>query len=321
MNSIRKLLLVVLLSAFVAIAKPEKLSHPEADRLAKKAVESTLCARYADAWLAADSLQLLLPNHPAGALFHALASFSRYDDLSEVADLRRASRKLRIADSLATRLGDPFWIGMTEYERGYEMTIWRSEIKGALTIRSGAKKLARLTDNVDAQAMSAIYDYYFTDAMAWVPFLADKREEAISRMERGIAQSHYFSSLYRSALVWVFWEKGEIHRGLAVVNPIVERYPTNRIFLQARGDLLRRGKQYAAALEAYQKSLRIYRRVAPKSVRHLCAKGNLVLIYHHMGNYGEAQNYAKEFLRELPPLEDRMPETLMSELKNSGYIK
>ena len=108
--------------------------------------------------------------------------------------------------------------------------------------------------------MSAIYDYYFTDAMAWVPFLADKREEAISRMERGIAQYHYFSSLYRSALVWVFWEKGEIHRGLAVVNPIVERYPTNRISCK-RVAICCAGKAICCRPEAYQKSLRIYRRV------------------------------------------------------------
>lgn len=311
----------LLLSSAISVAAPVRFSNPEADRLAVIAVEKTLQARYAQAWLAADSLAMLLPQHPAGPIFHALASFARYDDLSEVVDLRRASRKLRTADSLAKKLGDPFWSGVTEYERGYELTIWGSEIKGALTVRSGARQLMRLGDNVDAQAMSAIYDYYFSDAMSWIPFVTDQRENAVARLEKGIAESRYFAPLYRTALVWVYWAKGQIDQGLAVVDPIVKAYPSNRIFPQARGDLLRKGGRFAEALLTYQKSLGVYGRVAPRSVRYLCAKGNMVLLHHQSGDLVSAKHFAEEFRRELPPLEDRIPTTLLVELKKTGYLR
>ena len=306
------LLLALLLPAHAA---PVRLAG-DADRLARASVEAMLSCEYLRATILADSVSRLDASHPAGWLLKALAAFARYDDLTDPAEVAKAETALGRADSLAAALGDGFWKGIAEYERGLLLAMRGQTMKGMLATRSGAVRLSRLKGNDDASALSAVYDYYLSEAISWLPFVADERENAQARLARGVDSTLYFGAVYREALVWIHWAKGEFDEGLALVDPVLEAHPANRVFRQIRGDLLRKAGRYDEAREAYSESLRQYREVsAEESVRGVCALGNLALIEHFRNDFAARDAHLARFRELLPAVEKRMPKSLLEELR------
>ena len=313
--------LVLLASAVPAFAAPVRLPG-DADRLARASVDAMLSCEYLRATILADSVVRLDASHPAGWLLRALAAFARYDDLTDPAEVAKAESALGRADSLAEALGDEFWKGIAEYERGLLLAMRGQTMKGMLATRSGAVRLSRLKGNDDASALSAVYDYYLSEAISWLPFVADERENAQARLARGVDSTLYFGAVYREALVWIHWAKGEHDRGLALVDPVLEAHPANRVFRQIRGDLLRKAGRYDEAREAYSESLRQYREVsAEESVRGVCALGNLALIEHFRNDFAARDAHLARFRELLPAVEPRMPKSLLDEMKREKLLR
>jgi tetratricopeptide (TPR) repeat protein len=300
---------------------PVKLQDRLADSLALAATSHTLDGSYAHAWQATDSLERLLPRHPVGALLNALTAFARYDDLSDLKDLSRAGTALRRADTLAQKLADPFWLGVMEFQRGYELTLRGHELKGAMATRAGAQRLGAILANSDAAGMVAIYAYYLSEATSWLPFVSDRRGQSLQALEQGTRESRYFSALYRNALVWILWDRSELARAEALAAEVVGAHPGNRIFQQVQGDVQRKAGKLEPARTSYRKSLERYATDAPGSIRHLSALGNMALIAHLQGNAAEAKTFAAQLQAKLPPQRDRMPPSLMKELEKTGLLK
>ena len=310
----------LLLAVSASRAAPVRLPG-EADRLARASVEAMLSCEYRRATILADSVVLLDAAHPAGWLLKALAAFARYDDLADPGEVAKAETALGRADSLSAALGDEFWKGIAEYERGLLLALRGQTMKGALATRSGAVRLSKLGGNDDASALAAVYDYYLSEAISWLPFVADERGSAKERLARGVDSTLYFGAVYREALVWIHWAEGEYDRGLALVDPVLEAHPANRVFRQIRGDLLRKAGRWDEAREAYSESLRQYREVsAAGSVRGACALGNLALIEHFRNDIAARDEYLRLFRLALPPVEKRMPRSLMREMKDAGLL-
>ena len=309
----------LLLAVSASRAAPVRLPG-EADRLARASVEAMLSCEYDRSTALADSAVALDPSHPAGWLLKALGAFARYDDLSDPEEIGRAELALDRADSLSVALGDEFWKGVAEYERGLLLAMRGSSMKGALSTRAGAVRLSKLKGNDDASALAAVYDYYLSEAISWLPFVADERASAKERLARGVDSTVYFGAVYREALVWIHWANGEFDEGLALVAPVLDAHPANRVFLQIRGDLLRKAGRLAEARSVYALSLRQYRAAGKGTVREVCALGNLALIAHFQNDAAARDEYMRLFRLALPPVEKRMPRSLTKEMEKAGLL-
>lgn len=260
-----------------------------------------------------ESMRLLAhPNTVEEKVFKAMIYMARFDDLGNESDLNSAQNLLNQASTQKPLLS--FWEGFIKVQQGYILAAQGHEFKGATVSREGSLILAQIQGNSDAQGFGAIYRFYKDQMLGklnpWSkPSLAEKQIVAQS-----LNESRYFKSLFASALGWMDFDLKNYSQTAKIAFGMVEEHPQNRPFRQMAGDALRRSQNYKSAKVWYQKSVEQYAKIAPGSLRHVCALANMRLISQALGEEVALQNYTTEYNKYISRQKDRMPPSLVKEL-------
>ena len=309
-------LLISLILFFVGISSAENTSifslPGELNSLAKQAMAQALQTNYAASYATIQKIEK--KNAGAACVLRNIVRLSEFDDLGDTVALIKAHEELSQCKA------DSAWDVLREFELGYAMSALGHSFKGALGTRSAAKKFEESKDK-DAQAIYSIYAYYVDDGFSFLPFVSDDRETYLKILEERSAKSEFFWALFATPLAWMYYDREEYEKALAVVNRALGKAPGNPIFIQMKADMLYKLKRYAEAAEIYEKSSKDYYKRSKKSVRYFCAVGNLARIYLAAGDDEKAKMKAGKFNDPAyEKVEKWMPASLVKDLKKKNLL-
>ncbi len=257
----------------------------------------------------AETEKLQKGNPGAACVLRNVARLSEFDDTGDTVALRNAERELSECRA------EGAWDVLREFELGYAKTALGSSLKGALATRKAAKKFED-SDDADARAVYAIYAYYVEDGFSFLPFVSDDRDAHLKVLEERSANSRLFWPLFATPLAWMYYDRGEYGKALAVVESALAKAPKNAVFWQMKADMLYKQKRYAEAARIYERSAAEYLSRTGKSVRYFCAVGNLARIYLDAGNLEKSRMHAEKLKSaDYEKVERWMPGSLIKDLK------
>ena len=303
---------LIFLALSVALAWGQQLP-PAQDALAHRVLASTLAAQYPLAAQQADSMWRL--DRDAGTFFRTMVMLSRYDDLGDTLDLFRAQAFL---DTVQVRA--QFWECLRLFQLGFVRSELHANMSAALATRKAAKGFQEF-DLLEARAFYAIYGYYMEGATAWVPFSTDKRAQMLSTLDSASLGTSVYWPVFSTSLAWMRFDRKEYAQGLAIAERSLARAPGHAVFTQLRGDMLYRLGKYAEAAKVYEQSAETYAVRAPNSVRWWSAAGNLVRIYHALGDKARMAAWQARFREpRFQAVKPWMPASLMQALDDDGLL-
>ena len=209
-------------------------------------IDLTLQQRYPEARRLFQTVVRNWPSHPSGYLFLAAVmqaecsdydlwlNRSTHDSLLEMATARAEQM-------IARQKGDPwgyYYAGTASAYRSFsesEEGNWYSALKEGIG-SAGMFEEALACEASFRHAMSGLGTYYYwrsrkTDFLNWLPFIKDKRSEAISMLRNAAQNSVYESSVAVSSLMWILIEEGRYREAVEWADRILLRYPDNRSVL------------------------------------------------------------------------------------------
>ncbi|MGL1935786.1 MAG: hypothetical protein OCD01_12230 [Fibrobacterales bacterium] len=255
--------------------------------------------------------------------FIAIIYIGRFDDLGDTTDIFTADSLLHPCEKFFKKTkNDPetlFWYNLIRLQRAFVMELRGKSISAALQIRSASNELAKLTQNRDAQAFSAIYHFYIEKSLSWIPF--SNAQNFIKPLKIGGEQSRWFKHYFINTLSWVYFEEERYLEAIQLMTTQLTQFPHGRVSYQTLGDLYAAHGNIQKALEIYHSSLLDYATIAPGSLRHLCALANLALLY----SISKDNDLSKEFLSQFnkatyKPMHKWLPPTLLESLEEQGLI-
>jgi hypothetical protein len=214
-----------------------------------------------------------------------------------------------------------FWKAFAQMQMGWAYELNGNSINGALLTRKGALEMGQLRDNTDAQALHAIYEYYLGGITSKLPWMEDQRDEHLKVILKGIDSSEYFSDLFRTTAIWIYYDRKEYVKGLRLAQEFLKHHPQHRIYRTITGDMLRK-------LQNYKESYKVYTDVyvdysqgnLANGVRSLSALGNIVLLKSYLGTLSSGDSQWLNFRNRLVDLENKMPQSLLDEMTARDLI-
>ncbi len=202
----------------------------------------------------ADAGLLSLPPSNARAYFQGLVAVNRYNDLGDTAALYR-SRKIweALIESLDQKNPSPhevLYSALTNFQLSYVYGVLGEKLHAARVGRQAAILAGQVSDQVEAQAALALYQYYkagMFHALAWMPFVTADQKGPLRDLAAAIPQSRYLKEVLQTSLLWLYYDAARYDDGLVLINAFLSRYPANRLYRQVKADFLFRKKVYADA--------------------------------------------------------------------------
>ncbi len=256
--------------------------------------------------------------------FTAILYMNAFDDLGDTNSIYSADSILSLSQLSFEQQNnltqnDLFWYNIVLLQRAFIMQFHGNTMTSALQIRSASKDLKELTSSKDAQAFAAVYDYYIEKTFSWVPFNNSKK--AIPPIELSATHSRWFKQYFVTTLSWIYFEETRFDDALLTIGSFLNAHPNNRVGLQIKADLLFAKGDFVLAENIYLKSLKTYATVAPGSVRHLCAIGNLALIQKKNNNTKMLSYYRSLFTNSKnKPMYKWLPPSLTDALRENNIL-
>ncbi|MCX6137001.1 MAG: hypothetical protein NTV54_05855 [Ignavibacteriales bacterium] len=229
-----------------AVATAQRLPDARLHERIVQGIDLTLEQRYPDARSVFRSIVQSWPEHPAGPLFLAAVLQAECSDYDQWLSRSVFDSLLDKAADLAERMiahqtGDSWGYYYAGTASAYRSFAESEEGNWYAALREGIGSAGKFEEalNCDAgftNAMSGLGTYYYwksrkTEFLTWLPFVKDKRKEAISLLTRAADNSPYESSVALSSLMWIMIEEGRYGEALQSADRILTRYPDNRSVL------------------------------------------------------------------------------------------
>jgi tetratricopeptide (TPR) repeat protein len=220
-------------------------------------------------------------------VLHGMILTSRFDDLGDTLDIQKAILQLNQCKAKKE------WKALGQLQLGFALVQNGNSIKGALSTREAAQ-FFKDKESTDAKAFYAIYGYYLDQSLRHIPFVSDKRKKYIDDLKWGAENSKYFSYVFTSPLVWIYYDREEYEQALHLIEKVLKKFPRNRVFLQNKADMLYKLKRFDEAIQVYLFSVQEYYYDAPFSIRYWCAVANLVKIYRDKGDLEKSAHWREK---------------------------
>ncbi|MBD3391272.1 MAG: hypothetical protein GF418_04380 [Chitinivibrionales bacterium] len=112
---------------------------------------------------------------------------------------------------------------------------WFQAAREALTSVSILKRVQELDSTFYAAYLGiGVFDYYLSQNLRWVPFMADKSDEGLEAIELATRASFPFNYAAQNSLSWILIDRGEFARADSVVDAVLSEFPDNTIFLRVK---------------------------------------------------------------------------------------
>jgi len=255
-------LIFLLLSASIP-PSPEGLID-----LVKEGLEYSYMEKYSEAESLFNLVIEKYPDDPAGYFFKA-ALLDLY-----MLDFSTDSREKEFFELLKKSIDKAKkW----EKETGKKTLAWAHFYKGAclsyMAMRQGRKrsffkalanglsavnelKTAIRYDSTlyDAYLGLGTYDYIISELpkfLKWLPFLGDRREEALRKMRLASEKSLFARVAGRDALAWALAYSGKTKEAIEIAKGLLKKYPDSRSFRWTLSYALRRAGKWREAKSVY----------------------------------------------------------------------
>jgi tetratricopeptide (TPR) repeat protein len=286
----------ILLSLLGASAEP--LWHPSTASVFSQA--TSLCAK--GSYDEAEAATLKLTGRERD-LLQGVVALARFEDLHDPARLTQASQRIEsaIAKLSEKTARERFLLALALTQKAVVAGKLGSNLSAAWSGRKAAQLCQALKDEGHASPDldGILGGYFFWKAQSLGAARAllggDTRAQGILMTQSAAASSSPFQEAYRTSLVWMRFEQSRYTEALQICQAALDLNPNNRIWRQARGDMLFRLGRNQEALEAYRASWNEYAGLEVLPVNRQSAAGNLGRIHLALGNSDSARKWIKVF--------------------------
>ncbi len=225
-----------------------------------------------------------------------------------------------LADSLITSNARNIWnyyakaltLGYWAYFEGMKENYFSAYDYGTDALNYYDKCLEFDSTFTDAIIANAIYNYWISEKLGWLPFVSDKRKEAIENLKNSIKKDSYNENIAAVSLFWILMNEKNYDEAREIIAYQSGKYPQNRYLIMA----------YANVEKHFdiKKSILLYRTALQLTLaKHRENKINEIILRHKIAmlefklkNYDNVLEQCKKILSynlsnyEKSKLEDRL---------------
>ncbi len=203
------------------------------------------------------------------------------------------SRAETIADSLLSAEGGTLEnyyakalaLGYWAYFEGLKENYFSAFDYGSEALDYYDKCLDLDTSFTDAVIANAIYDYWISDKLGWLPFISDKRKSAISRLYASLDKNSYNRNLAVVSLFWILMNEKKYDDAKKIIVEQSGRYPRNRYLLMAYANVEKRFDK-RKALNLYKKALEYtFTAKCDNKINEIVLRHKIAMLEFELGNY------------------------------------
>ncbi len=220
-----------------------------------------------------------------------------------------------------------YYLGLTEVQLSYTSKVKGKMLESALLAKSGIKKLKKYPKYAETQSVLAIYDFYkglLLKYFDWLPFVDADYVSSMKRLRNIYHHSQYLEAVFLTSLIWMQFDLGSYDSGLKLTQKFLARYPQNRVYQSMEADFLfklkqnkKAAQQFEALKEKYQNWYEENGESKNLKINYYCAVGNLVRIYHALGDKNKKLENSKVwFSPKVQGIKDWLPKSLLEDLEN-----
>ncbi|MEN9355275.1 MAG: hypothetical protein RL318_2600 [Fibrobacterota bacterium] len=236
-------------------------------------------------------------------LLQAVVALARFEDLHDPAQLNLAGSKIEAALGKLSEntASERFLLAIALTQKAVVAGKQGSNIAAAWSGRKAAKICQALKEeghaSPDIDGILGGYLFWKAQSLGAARSLlgGDTRTQGIAMTQSAATSSSPFQEAYRTSLVWMRFEQSRYAEALQLCQASLDLNPGNRIWRQARGDMLFRLGRKQEALDAYRGSWNEYAGLEVLPVNRQSAAGNLGRIHMAIGNLDSARKWIKVF--------------------------
>ncbi len=206
------------------------------------------------------------------------------------------SRADAIADSLLLEDDKNIWnryakaltLGYWAYFEGLKGNYFSAFDYGSEALDYYDKCLELAPDFTDALIANAIYDYWVSEKLGWLPFVKDNRAKAIRTLSASIKKESYNKNLAVISLFWILMNEKKYDEALQLIKRQSERYPNNRYLLMAYANAEKHFDAKRAA-EIYKKALALtLAKKRENRINEIILRHKIAMLEFKLKNYDNA---------------------------------
>jgi tetratricopeptide (TPR) repeat protein len=247
-------------------ARTAVFEDSSAQVLLRRVVSQTFMMQYLQALSTADSLETLLPGHPAAPLLKAGVLYCRMLDLEDRADQKEFDQYYDLAWERAHHLGEDHLAEQNLYFGvliGFKSLLAQRGGHWWPAVKLGMKSIGYLEDCLesdpglaDAYLGVGTYKYWrsrATDFINWLPFFPDEKKEGVAQVRRAMNEGLFGREISRSTLAWILIDNGRPSEAVSLSLEGLKNYPDSRFYLWTLGDGYMHSGQWKKAIATFQK--------------------------------------------------------------------
>jgi tetratricopeptide (TPR) repeat protein len=166
--------------------------------------------------------------------------------------------------------------------------IWAPAISSAVKSSDYLKKVIK-KDPLFFQAYYGIgmFNYYLSQNLKWVPFLGDKREDALKQIDTAALYAPVpYNYAAKNSLCWILIDAKRPETADSIASDVLKKYPENTIFIRIKVKSNILLKRWNIALQLAGRLLELSSERNPRNWAELVAGYHAVaLCYENMKNY------------------------------------
>ncbi len=214
------------------------------------------------------------------------------------------SKAEKIADSLLAidknNLWNNYQKGLVEgykaYFDGINENYFSAYSEGKVALKFFDICLKEDSTFADALISEGTYDYWISEKLDWLPFVSDKREQAIKEISKGITKGAYHKDIGIISLFWILKNEKEYKEARKLIVEQYHKYPTNRYVVSAYANIERKfNLQHSAKL--YEKALNLtLKRKEKNRINEIIFRHKIALVLYSLKDYAGALKQCEKIL-------------------------
>ncbi len=205
------------------------------------------------------------------------------------------SRAAAIADSL-TLAEKNIWnyyakamaLGYWAYFEGLKGNYFSAFDYGSRALENYDECLKLDPEFTDALIANAIYDYWVSEKLGWLPFVKDNRKNAIKILRETVKKNSYNNNLGVVSLFWILMNEKKFEEARELISLEAEKFPDNRYLLMAYANVEKRFDR-EKAIKLYGKALELtLSKPRENRINEIILRHKIAMLEFQLKNYDNA---------------------------------
>jgi tetratricopeptide (TPR) repeat protein len=302
----RSLLLIVLSVLSWQTGASQPLDNPTLHQLLRKGIDLSGQQKYSQAKAVFDEFIKKAPTHPAGYLNKAILyevmslDFETPEPMPEYQNLLDKAESLAqgLAAQQRTAADGNYYLGMvhsyTAYHKFRGGENWVSGLSHGMKALEYLNTCMKLNPKAyDAMTGVGTYKFWKSKKMSfltWSTVVKDERALGIDLLLKAEKYASYSNAQATNSLIWIYIDEERYDDAIRIAGRILEKYPSNRLFLWGIASAAEKKKNWKLALSAYSKIVAsIDGEVTERRYIELQARAKIALMSSRLGDKATAK--------------------------------